>query len=80
MLLKALIVDRKEYKYQIRIPQLHGFSGTENSTPDYMLPYASVCLTSGIDSPYNVDDIVFVMFEDNDMDKPVIMGKLLYNK
>lgn len=77
MVLKAYIVDRLNYKYKIRIPQYHGFENAQNAVPNSNLPYATVCLGFDTTAPYEIGDIVFVTFEDNDLDKPVIIGKLL---
>ena len=76
MITKAIIVEKKDNLYRVRIPLLHGAENSANSTANNDLPFASVCLSVNCLNPFNIGDIVFVSFEENDSSKPVILGFL----
>lgn len=77
MITKAYIVEKQDNLYRVRIPLFHGLEGTANYTPNNELPFASVCIPLQVTNPYNVGDIVYVGFEDNNTAEPIILG-LLY--
>ena len=51
----------------------------EDSKLDASKQTATLCLSAGMDNNYAVGDIVYIAFEDNDLSKPVIIGKLFTN-
>lgn len=59
-------------KYSVYIPLLRTASDSEGDATFQ----ATLCYTSGIINTLKVGDVVFVDFEDNYYDKPVILGKL----
>lgn len=78
MLTKAIIQsDMINNQYKIRIPKYHKLDGVANSTPLEQLPFAAVCYQPGILPNYQINDIVYVDFENDDLSYPVIFGKLL---
>lgn len=76
MITKAIIVEQKDNKYKIRIPIYHGIVGSANYIPDIDLPYATASVTSGIQTPYNINEIVYIAFEEEDLGYPIIIGSL----
>ncbi len=68
------IIDN--YQAKVRLPVYNGIEGTKQSTPSNELSIATICTLSNISRPVEVDDIVYVSFEDNDLGKPVILGQL----
>lgn len=82
MIQKAIIVGRSEteaHKYRVRIPILHGLSNTPDSTPDEYLPHATVCGNPAVTADFHSGDVVYVAFENDEFDFPVIMGQLIVN-
>ena len=73
MITKAVILAKEPNtnKYTIRLPLLETAASTEPFKID-----ATVCCDDGVTNPFNIGDVVFVSFEDNLYDKPVILGKL----
>lgn len=74
-----------QYKYQVRIPRLHGIAGAKGGTPTNNLPWIPVCtLLPRYNSIANtsdelglaVHDVVLVLFENNTMSRPIILGRL----
>lgn len=80
MITKAYIVDQEDNLYKIRIPLFHGVAGSANATPDNELPLAPACIPIQVTNPYNIGDVVYVGFEDNDKSEPVILGLLYLNE
>jgi hypothetical protein len=68
------ILDKKTVK--VRIPLYNKIAGVAGSTPDSELSNATLCYPSGVIPNYKINDVVFVQFEDNYLDKPIILGKL----
>ena len=82
MIQKAIIVSKSTDgtgRYKVRIPVIHGLSTTPNCTRDRELPFATVCGIAGMQNTLNVDDVVFVAFENGEFDTPVILGQLMVN-
>lgn len=71
MITKALILDKQDNKYLVRIP-LFEYAGSSNLFEEY----ATVAHDPGNVCGYEKNDVVFVDFENNDLGKPVIIGKL----
>ena len=69
------------YKYKVLIPVFAGLldmANTSNITinKEGLLTSAYICSTPFYPSNYELGDIVYVTFEENDLSKPVIIGKL----
>lgn len=84
MITKAIIVGKsdiegEENKYRVRIPIIHGVEGSPQCTPDNLLPTASICGIPGFTNTVRDGDIVFVVFENDELSNPVIMGQLITN-
>lgn len=75
---KAIIVDRKDNQYKIRIPEFHGMALARDSVPDKELPLASVCIQDKTEtSPYDKGDVVFaVSVMEGKIEDWVIVGLL----
>lgn len=73
MIAKAIIVKIPEVNsniYKVRIPFFE-----DNKTGDFLLD-AIVCRSPGVIGGYNKDDVVLVGFENDKLNKAVILGKL----
>lgn len=68
------IID--DYSYKVRIPQLYQTSQSFNGISIDDLPTAIVCTQPGCLPAYSVGDIVLVEFENNIIQKPIIVGQL----
>lgn len=81
MFTKAIIeqvID--DFSYKVRIPVYNRAQYAVSSTPTSQLPIAHVCCPPGYFPSYSVGDIVYVTFEDNNTNKPVIIGQLFCKK
>ena len=77
MILKAIVESYPENnKIKVRIPKFHKLDGVVNATPFNDLPSASILCLPGIIPHYIPNDIVFVGFENEDISRPIILGKL----
>lgn len=75
MITKAIIkrlYTTEDNHYIIYIPFLRKANMDEK---DATLEATALCI-SGINNEYKVDDVVYISFEDNKINKPVILGKL----
>ena len=75
MITKAIIKETNKIgsnKFKVYIPLLRNANDEEADA----IFDATLCYTSGILYTLNVDDVVFVAFEDNLVEKPIILGKL----
>lgn len=80
MLTKAIIVEIIDrYNARVRIPTIHKLVGTTYSTADSELPIATICSVAGVTPSLQVSDVVYVEFEDNLQQQPVILGWLVNN-
>lgn len=72
MVFKAYIegLPQNDNHFLVRIPKLE-----DNTTKEFVLS-ALLCNQPGEYANYKVGDVVFVEFEDNLLDVPVILGKL----
>lgn len=74
---KAIIEKRIDaYNYKVRIPRYNKTSYSSFSTDADDLYEAIVCITPGVFPVYDIGDIVFVQFENDQLNQPVIVGKL----
>ena len=75
MITKAIIVEtplNNSNKFKIQIPTLI----KANNNKDNFILDATLCYQPGVILGYNIGDVVFVAFEDNYIEKPIILGKL----
>lgn len=79
MITKAIVKSTPSVnsnKYTVYIPLLRNANDSEvDATFD-----ATLCFTNGLFYSVFVDDVVYVDFEDNYYEKPVIIGKLYTNR
>lgn len=76
MIFKAIIKTIPESgsnRFSVRIPTLE-----DNTTNEFVLS-ALLCNQPGEYAGYEVGDVVFIEFEDNKLDVPIILGKLYTN-
>ena len=71
MIAKAVIQEQINNKFKVRIPL---FESAGSSDPCILL--ATLCYVPGNLDCYNIGDVVFVAFENNQINSPVIIGKL----
>ena len=78
---KAFIesIENNGYLYRVRIPVYHKIQNTPGATPFESLPLAPVCTIPGVKPFYQLGDVVWVDFENNEIGNPVIIG-LLYRE
>lgn len=79
MITKALIKKTStdaDNHFLVYIPLLRKANAPEDSA----FLKATLIITPGVENAYNVGDVVFVGFEDDQADKPVILGKLYTGK
>lgn len=75
MITKAIVKETNKIgtnKFKVYIPLLRNANDEERDA----IYDATLCYTAGIMYTLKVNDVVFVDFEDNLMEKPVILGKL----
>ena len=77
MLCKAIIESKlSKYKFKVRIPSLHKGVESIGATPTQNIPTAIASITAGVYPALKVNDVVLVAFEDDNIDKPIIVGIL----
>ena len=69
-----------KYEVRVRIPIYHKIKGVQGATPTKDLPIAHTCVMFGICPNYKVGDIVYVTFENNQLQNVVILGYLYNDK
>lgn len=81
MIYKAIIdqVLNDGYQAKIRIPKLHKIENVAGATLSRDLPIATICTQPGVLPVYKTGDIVFVSFENDDTNYPLILGQLYCN-
>ena len=76
-IIEELLDDGKQAR--VRIPFYDKVKGAADATLTQDLNIASTSIIPGCYPVYNIGDIVFVAFEENSLDKPVIIGLLYAN-
>ena len=77
MLNRAIIESLiDEFHVRVRIPRMHKISEAVGATPNDELPVATICAPAGIMPAYNVGDIVFIDYENDDLGTPIVIGSL----
>lgn len=80
MITKAIIEQKiDEFQYKVRIPIFDRTSDSTYFTDTAELAIAVASVPKGITNSLEVNDVVFVGFEDNNIATPVILGQL-YNE
>lgn len=82
MILKGFVesaVPNEPNKFYVRIPIINGIEGTANSTSKEDLAKATVCGIPGFTNLINIGDVVYIAFENDNYNNPVILGQLLTN-
>lgn len=76
-MVKGIITEKiNAHEFKVRIPVIHGIAASAHSTPDRDLPIASVCSPPGYTFNLALGDVVYVDFEINQTNAPVIVGIL----
>lgn len=77
MVTKAVVVEVIDiYKARIRIPIYNQIEGAAAATPNDQLYIATISTSLGIKPAIKANDVVFVTFEDNQLQQPIIIGAL----
>ena len=81
MIQKAIIEEivANGYQARVRIPRYNKASSSPTATDKQDLAIATICTYPGIHPSYQIGDIVFVGFENDRVNQPVILG-LLYRE
>lgn len=79
MITKAIIESIHSNKIIVRIPTINKSSLAVGANNTSELDAAPICTLPGISPKYQVGDVVYVSFEDDDLGKPVIIGRLNTN-
>lgn len=66
------IVDTTHVK--VRVPRINKSAGAVGATPTENLPIACIASVPGIIPYYNVSDVVYVDYENDNTDSPVVIG------
>jgi hypothetical protein len=77
MVCKAYVESKVgKYKVKVRIPALHRQVDSIGAVPTIDIPQSTMCVPPGIYPSLRVGDCLWVDFEDDNIDKPVVMGVL----
>ena len=77
MVCKAIIESKlTKYKVKVRIPSLHNGTTSIGAVATQGVPVATIAVPPGVYPSLKVGDIVFVAFEDDNIDKPVVLSCL----
>lgn len=77
MINKAFIEKKiDEYTYIVRIPRFNKSNSSVYASKDTNLYTATICYLPGIIPYYDINDVVFVAYENDEYSNPVIIGKL----
>ena len=82
MLTKGYILSLPKFdnKYKVRIPILESNNTSKNQTSfNAGIVDATLSYTEGIKDSLQVNDCVFIDFENDEFNRPVIIGKLFVN-
>lgn len=78
MIVKAIIESKiSKNKYKVRVPILDKIKGASLGSDN--LSIADICLSVNSDLNFNINDVVYLNYENNDKSKPVIIGCLSKN-
>lgn len=77
MVTKAIIENVQSNLATVRIPTLNKSYNAIGASNTSDLDTAPICSLPGISPRYQVGDIVFITFEDDNLGNPIIIGKLL---
>lgn len=81
MITKGIVVEIIDaYNLKVRIPLYDRASYAVQATPDSELSIATICTLPNYQCQFKVGDVVFIGFEDQNIAKPIILGKLFYNE
>ncbi|WP_300924709.1 hypothetical protein [uncultured Clostridium sp.] len=76
MITKGIVEEIVDYKAKVRLPIYDDVPDSKIGTKINNLSSATICSICNIQYPVSVGDIVYVGFEDNDNNKPIILGHL----
>ena len=77
MVSKAFIEKKiDEYTYIVRIPRFNKSNSSVYASKDTNLYTATICYLPGIIPYYDINDVVFIAYENGESSNPVILGKL----
>ena len=77
MISKAFIEKKiDEYTYIVRIPRFNKSNSSVYASKDTNLYTATICYLPGIIPYYDINDVVFIAYENGESSNPVILGKL----
>ena len=77
MITKGKVVEIVDtYSARVRIPIWDKEEGAKNSTKNEDLSIATILRIANQKNPVHVGDVVFVGFEDHEMERPIILGVL----
>lgn len=77
MICKAIVDEViSPFQVRVRIPIYHKIESSPYATPRSNLPIASVCVLPGAEVAFKRGDVVFVGFELDELDNPIILGVL----
>lgn len=77
MITKGIVEELLENnKARVRLPIYNRAKDSKDATLTENLDAATICTLPNSANTVNVNDIVFVGFEDNDVGKPIILGHL----
>ena len=80
MVCKAYVESKVgKYKVKVRIPALHRQVDSIGAVPTVDIPQSTICVSPGVYPSLRVGDCLWVDFEDDNIDKPVVMG-ILYTE
>lgn len=62
------------YHVRVRVPEYDGKAGTADAAATSELPIATVCCLPGIVPKYRIGDVVFIEYEGDTLEYPVVIG------
>ncbi len=77
---KGIVVSAQQKSVTVRIPELNKIDGAVGATPVNELVAAIVCTPPGYIPNFRIGDIVLVDFENDDLERPVVVGALFTEK
>lgn len=80
MVTKGVVEEIIGYKAKVRLPIFDDIASSSTSIKSKDLSSATLCSLANADYALSIGDVVYVAFEDNDNDKPVILGHLYREK